>query len=174
MLLNRHGSSQHKLGSKFSYSDLYPMYANGRAWELKIPWLVVRVHSSGNFRWWNERLVWWWNQTACASHPKRILRILGLEAWVARWIWSNDLTMSGGIGIHGCFKYNCLWHEGSIPSSWTNFKKMVPTEFCFKTEVDAGSRKPMEGRTRIRLSILERTIWRNQRTETQISVPATS
>ena len=123
MLLNRHGSSQHKLGSKFSYSDLYPMYANGRAWELKIPWLVVRVHSSGNFRWWkNGRLVWWWNQTACASHPKRILRILGLEAWVARWIWENDLTMSGGIGIHGGFKYHCLWHEGSNPSSWTNFK----------------------------------------------------
>ena len=53
-------------------------------------------------------------------------------------------------------------------------KRMVPTEFCIKTEVDAGSRKPMEGRTRIGLSILERTIWRNQRTETQISVPATS
>ena len=40
-------------------------------------------------------------------------------------------------------------------------KRMVPTEFCIETEVDAGSRKPMEGRTRIRLSILERAIWRN-------------
>ena len=40
-------------------------------------------------------------------------------------------------------------------------KRMVPTEFCIETEVDAGSRKPMEGRTRTRVSILERTIWRN-------------
>ena len=40
-------------------------------------------------------------------------------------------------------------------------KRMFPTEFCIKTEVDTGSRKPMEGRTRIRLSILERAIWRN-------------
>ena len=58
----------------------------------------------------------------CQSSQEDILRILGLEAWVARWIWANDLTMSGGVGIHGCFKYNCLWHEGSIPSSWTIFK----------------------------------------------------
>ena len=82
--------------------------------------------------------------------------------------------MSGGIGIHGGFKYHCLWHEGSNPSSWTNFKKMVPTEFCIETEVDAGSRKPVEGRTRTRVSILEGIVWENQRTETQISVPATS
>ena len=47
-------------------------------------------------------------------------------------------------------------------------------KFVENGEIETGSRKPMEGRTRTRVSILERTIWRNQRIETQISVPATS
>ena len=51
---------------------------------------------------------------------------------------------------------------------------MVPTEVCREREIETGSRKPMEGRTSTGLSILEGTIWRNQRTETQISVPAES
>ena len=51
---------------------------------------------------------------------------------------------------------------------------MVPTEVRREREIETSSRKPMEGRTRTRVSILEGAIWRNQRTETQISVPAES
>ena len=41
-------------------------------------------------------------------------------------------------------------------------------------EIEEGSRKPMEGRTGIRLSILEDTCWENQRIEIEISVSAKS
>ena len=71
--------------------------------------------------------------------------------------------------LHSCFRevYNdfCfiitiaarlgIWFPTQI------WKWVVPTIVCKEREIETGPRKPMEGRTRTWVSILERTIWRN-------------